>query len=78
MELILAALVSASLVSHTSPSVSPSAVGSVASPTVPYTPADSGVNQNRPPINTPQTSPSPNPSETWEQKMLRRYERKVA
>lgn len=77
MELILAALLSASPVPHTSPSVS-SAVGSVASPTVPYTPADSGVNQNRPPINTPQSSPSPNPSESWEQKMLRRYGRKVA
>jgi hypothetical protein len=61
MELIFAALLSAS----------------VAAPSPPYTPPDSGVDQNRPPINTPQSSPSPNPSETWEQKLLRRYGRKV-
>lgn len=48
---------------------------SVVAPTPPYTPADS----NRPPVNTPQTSPSQNnPGESWEQKMLRRYGRKVA
>jgi|GEM_PF-2243528 hypothetical protein len=61
MELIFAALLSAS----------------VAAPTPPYTPLDSGVDKNRSPINTPQTSPTPNPSETWEQKMLRRYGRKI-
>ena len=58
MDLVFAALFSASVVA----------------PTLPYTPADS----NRPPINTPQTSPSENPGESWEQKMLRRYGRKVA
>ena len=62
MELIFAALLGAS----------------VAAPSPPYTPSNSGVDQNRPPLNTPQTSPSENPGESWEQKMLRRYGRKVA
>jgi len=48
--------------------------GSVVAPTLPYTPADS----DRPPINTPQTSPSDNPTESWEQKILRRYGRRAA
>jgi len=53
-------------------------VASVVTPTPPYTPPASGVDQNRPPIVTPQTSPTRALSESWEQKMLRRYGRKIS
>jgi len=62
MDLVLAALMSASVVA----------------PTFPYTPADSGVDQNRSAIGSPQRPQSVNPSETWEQKMLQRYRRRAS
>jgi hypothetical protein len=63
MGLVLAAFVSASVVA----------------PTLPYTPANSGVDQSRPLITSPQRSQSDSsPTESWEQKLLRRYERKAS
>jgi len=80
MDLFLAAVLSASPRPYTPPfaAVTQSfSLASVVAPTSPYTPPNSGVDQNRPPINIPQTSPTRDASESWEQKMLRRYGRKV-
>jgi hypothetical protein len=78
MDLFLAAVLSASPRPYNPPSAAVTQnFPSVVAPTPPYTPPVSGVDPNRPPINTPQTSPTRDPSESWEQKMLRRYGRKV-
>jgi hypothetical protein len=81
MDLFLVAVLSASPRPYSSPpsaAVTQNSFPSVVAPSPPYTPPVSGVDPNRPPINTPQTSPSENPGESWEQKMLRRYGRKFA
>ncbi|MEG4294642.1 hypothetical protein Q5692_38470 [Microcoleus sp. C2C3] len=80
MDLFLVAVLSASPHPYSPPSgvVAQNFFPSVVAPTPPYTPPVSGGDPNRPPINTPQTSPTRDPSESWEQKMLRRYGRKVA
>lgn len=82
MDVILVAALSVSAPPYISPSVGIDKnrliVASVVAPTPPYTPPVSGVDQNRPPIVMPQTSPTRDSSESWEQKMLRRYGRKVA
>jgi len=85
MDLILAAALTAPVPPYTPPlsgvdqNWSP-IVASVklTAPAPPYTPPSSGVDQNRPSSVTPQSSPTHNPSESWEQKMLRRYGRKVS
>jgi len=80
MDLFLAAVLSVSPRPYSPPSAAVAQnffPASVVAPTPPYTPPASGVDQNRPPINTPQTSPTRDFSESWEQKMLRRYGRKV-
>ena len=79
MDLFLAAVLSASPRSYIPPSAAvaqSSSLISVVAPTRPYTPPDSRVDL-KPPINIPQTSPTRDSSESWEQKMLRRYGRKV-
>jgi hypothetical protein len=80
MDLFLAAVLSASSRPYTPPSAAVAqsfSFASVVAPTPPYTSPDSGVNQNRLSTNIPQTSPTRDSSESWEQKMLRRYGRKV-
>ena len=78
MDLFLVAVLRASPPPDSSPSVAVAQnfFPSVVAPTPPYTPPVSRVDPNRSP-NTPQTSPTRPPSESWEQKMLRRYGRKV-